>query len=160
MRRRIFGRLVGDIAALIVFAIAATIFLSPMVFGGFTKFAVGSNQSNDPQIFMWGLAWYPYALTHCLDPLFTTLAFAPSGYNLAWSTTLPGPALVLWPLTRSFGPLFSFNLLSLLIPILSAYAAFALCRQVSKAPLASIVAACCTGFRPISESRPTILTWR
>jgi hypothetical protein len=146
LRRRIFGRLLWDVAALIVFAIAAAILAYPLFAGGFTTFSFASNGSPDPQIFIWGLAWYPYALTHGLDPLFTTMAFAPSGYNLAWSTTLPAPALVLWPLTRYLGPLFSFNLLSVLVPVLSAYTAFALCRHLTKAPLASIAGGLVYGF--------------
>ena len=144
--RRITNELAWDAAALFIFTIGSLLFLHPLVAGGFVNFCVGANESSDPQIFIWGLAWYPYALTHDLDPLFTTLAFAPSGYNLAWSTTLPAPALMLWPITRLFGPLVAFNLLCVLAPILSASAAYALCRQITKAPLPSIVGGLAYGF--------------
>jgi hypothetical protein len=144
--RRTISGMAWDALALCVFAIGALIYLHPLLAGGFTNFSVGGNESSDPQIFIWGLAWYPYALTHGLDPLYTTLAFAPTGYNLAWSTTIPAPALALWPITLQFGPLVSFNLLCVLVPILSGYAAFALCRQVSKAPLPSIAGGLVYGF--------------
>jgi hypothetical protein len=144
--RGVTSGLAWDAAALTVFVIGALVYLHPLVAGGFTNFSIGANESNDPQIFIWGLAWYPYALTHGLDPFYTTLAFAPTGYNLAWSTTIAAPALALWPITRHFGPLVSFNLLCVLVPILSAYAAYALCRQISKAPLPSIVGGLVYGF--------------
>ena len=135
-----------DAAAIVLYAIAAMIYLHPLFAGGIRNFCVGAPESNDPQIFIWGLAWYPYAISHGLDPLFTKLAFAPSGYNLAWSTTIPAPALMLWPITARFGPLVSFNLLSAMVPILSAYAAFALCRHVSKAAPPSLVGGMVYGF--------------
>jgi hypothetical protein len=144
--QRITTALLWDAAALTVFAFASVLLMHPLFSGGFTKFCIDANESNDPQVFIWGLAWYPYALSHGLDPLFTRLVFAPTGYNLAWSTTIPAPALILWPITRHFGPLVSFNLLCVLAPILSSYSAFVLCRQVSKAPLPSIVGGLIYGF--------------
>ena len=141
MRRRLW-----DAAALAIYAIASAIFLHPLFAGGFSTVCIGSPESNDPQIFIWGLAWYPYAIAHGLDPLFTKAVFAPSGYNLAWSTTLPAPALIMWPITRQFGPLVSFNLLCAFAPTLSAYAAFALCRHVSKTPMPAIAGGMVYGF--------------
>jgi hypothetical protein len=138
--------LAWDAAAIALYAIAAALQLHALLSGGIRNFAIGPPWSNDPQIFMWGLAWYPHALTHGLDPLFTNNVFAPSGYNLAWSTTLPAPALLMWPITTRFGPLVSFNLLCILTPILSAYTAFALCRHISRRPLPSLVGGLVYGF--------------
>lgn len=135
-----------DAAAIALYIIASAIFLLPMLAGGLGSFCIGAPESNDPQIFIWGLAWYPYAISHRLDPLFTNLVFAPGGYNLAWSTTIPAPALLMWAITARFGPLVSFNLLSLLAPILSAYTAFALGRHISKAALPAIVGGFVYGF--------------
>lgn len=139
-------RLIWDGVALTFFTAAAMLLYYPMLAGGLARDYIGNGASNDPQIFIWGLAWYPYALTHGIDPLYTTAAFAPSGYNLAWSTTIPAAALALWPVTHLCGPLVSFNLLRLLIPILSAYAAFALCRHITAAPAASLAGALVFGF--------------
>jgi len=139
-------RAVWEVAAIAFYAIASAIFLYPVLAGGLGSFCIGAPESNDPQIFIWGLAWYPSAISHRLDPLFTSLVFAPGGYNLAWSTTVPAPALLMWPITVRFGPLASFNLLSLLTPILSAYTAFALCRHVSRATLPALVGGFVYGF--------------
>jgi hypothetical protein len=139
-------RAVWEVAAIAFYAIASAIFLYPVLAGGLGSFCIGAPESNDPQIFIWGLAWYPYAISHRLDPLFTSLVFAPGGYNLAWSTTVPAPALLMWPITVRFGPLASFNLVSLLTPILSAYPAFALCRHVSRATLPALVGGFVYGF--------------
>jgi hypothetical protein len=139
-------RVVWDVVAIAFYAIAAAIFLHPVIAGGLGKFCIGTPESNDPQIFIWGLAWYPYAISHRLDPLFTNLVFAPGGYNLAWSTTIPAPALLMWPITVRFGPLVSSNLLSLFTPILSAFTAFALCRHISRAAMPAIVGGFVYGF--------------
>ncbi len=138
--------LAWDAAAIALYAIAAAIQLHALLSGGISNVAIGPPWSNDPQIFMWGLAWYPYALTHGLDPLFTSNVFAPGGYNLAWSTTLPATSLLMWPITTRFGPLVSFNVLCILTPILSAYTAFALCRHISRRPLPSLVGGLVYGF--------------
>ena len=140
------GRVAGDAAAIALYAIASALLLHPMLAGGIENFCVGAPESNDPQIFIWGLAWYPYAISHGLDPLFTNLVFAPHGYNLAWSTTIPAPALLMWPITARVGPLVSFNLLSLLTPTLSAYTAYGLCRHTTNAALPAIVGGFIYGF--------------
>jgi hypothetical protein len=139
-------RVVWNVVAIAFYAIAAAIFLHPVLADGLGTYCIETPESNDPQIFIWGLAWYPYAISHRLDPLFTNLVFAPGGYNLAWSTTIPVPALLMWPITVRFGPLVSFNLLSLFTPILSAFTAFALCRHISRAALSALVGGFVYGF--------------
>src|SRR5579875_2989888 len=74
---------------------------------------------NDPEIYMWGSKWFPYALVHGLNPLLTNEITAPFGANLALSTMLPGPALVMWPVTAAFGPVVSFNVVEILAPMLA-----------------------------------------
>jgi hypothetical protein len=48
--------LAWDALALAIFTIGAMIYLHPLVAGEFTNFSIGVNESNDPQIFIWGLA--------------------------------------------------------------------------------------------------------
>ena len=87
--------------------------------------------SMDPSIFIWSLRWWPYALTHGLNPLHTAQLGAPAGYNLAWDTTVPPLALLAWPLTAAIGPIAAFNLLvALSIPV-SGWATFILCRRLT-----------------------------
>src|SRR5438270_4490664 len=61
-------------------------------------------QSSDPSIFVWSLRWWPFAIGHAISPLHTGHIFAPHGTNLAWVTSVPGPALVAAPITLALGP--------------------------------------------------------
>jgi hypothetical protein len=86
----------------------------------------------DTRLYTWSFAWMHYARAHDLNPLFTSLLFAPSGWNLAWVTTLPGPALVMVPFTSRYGPLFSVNVLMIAAPALAGWATYLVCVRVSK----------------------------
>ena len=85
----------------------------------------------DPQFYIWALRWWPYALTHGLNPLYSTQIGAPGGFNLAWATTTPTVALLMWPITATVGPIAAFNLTLLLAPPASAWAAFVLARRLT-----------------------------
>ena len=85
----------------------------------------------DPGTHVWFLAWWPHALATFSNPFLTHSVWAPSGYNLAGSTSLPGPSLVLAPLTALAGPVVSYNVLALLAPALSAWGAFLLCSHLT-----------------------------
>lgn len=67
--------------------------------------------SPDPQQQTWYLAWPPFALTHGLNPFFTTYLQVPKGGNLAASTSMPLLGLLGWPVTLLAGPLATFNLM-------------------------------------------------
>lgn len=85
----------------------------------------------DAKLYVWSLAWLPWALTHGGSILETTRVFAPQGADLTWVTTLPAPALALWPITAAFSPIVSLNVLLLLAPALAGWATFLLCRAVT-----------------------------
>ena len=85
----------------------------------------------DPQFYIWALRWWPYAITHGLNPLYSTQIGAPGGFNLAWATTTPTVALLMWPITATVGPIAAFNLTLLLAPPASAWAAFVLARRLT-----------------------------
>jgi hypothetical protein len=85
----------------------------------------------DPQFYIWALRWWPYAITHGLNPLYSTQIGAPGGFNLAWATTTPTVALHMWPITATVGPIAAFNLTLLLAPPASAWAAFVLARRLT-----------------------------
>jgi hypothetical protein len=87
--------------------------------------------SMDPNFYAWSLRWWPYALSHGLNPLHTDLIGVPTGFNLAWVTTVPPLALLAAPVTAAFGPVVSLNLLVALAPPLAAWAAFVLCRRIT-----------------------------
>ncbi|HZO98317.1 MAG TPA: hypothetical protein VFB42_13220 [Gaiellaceae bacterium] len=85
----------------------------------------------DPQIFIWSFAWWPHAIVHGLDPFHTSLIWAPTGESLAWRTTTPALALAFSPLTWLAGPVISYDVAVILMPALSAWTAFLLCRHLT-----------------------------
>src|SRR5258708_32373617 len=52
------------------------------------------HKSQDPNLNVWSLSWWPYAIGNGLNPLYTHAIFAPAGYSLAWVTTMPPLALL------------------------------------------------------------------
>ena len=43
----------------------------------------------DVQFYAWSLGWWPYAVSHGTNPLFSDQIGAPHGYDLAWASTAP-----------------------------------------------------------------------
>jgi hypothetical protein len=100
----------------------------------------------DPASHMWFLAWWPHAIRHGLNPFVTHVLWAPSGYNLAGSTSIPGPSLLMAPITETLGPVVSYNILALLAPALSAWTAYLLCRHVGARYWPSVMGGYLFGF--------------
>jgi hypothetical protein len=71
--------------AFLVYAALAAIF----VWHGASLTHELSGQGADPWDSPWFLAWWPYALTHHLDPLFTRQIWYPTGVSLLWVTSVP-----------------------------------------------------------------------
>jgi hypothetical protein len=102
----------------------------------------------DSSQFMWFLAWWPHALLHGLNPFVTHVMFVPDGFNLTWATSMPGPSLLLAPITLAFGPAVTWNVIQLASPALSAWTAFLLCRHVTRRTAPSLVGGYIFGFSP------------
>jgi hypothetical protein len=100
----------------------------------------------DPQFYIWAMRWWPYAVSHGLNPLYSTQIGAPNGYSLAWATSAPPVALLMWPVTAAFGPVVSFNLTLLLAPPVSAWAAFVAARRLTGRFWAALPAGVVYGF--------------
>jgi hypothetical protein len=100
----------------------------------------------DPQIFVWSLAWWPHAILHGENPLYTHAIWAPDGFNLAWATTMPALSIALAPLTLAFGPVFAYNVACVLMPALGAWTAFLLCRYLTHSTWAAVVGGYLFGF--------------
>ncbi len=133
---------------LIAFAIYLVVFI--LAFGQallphLNKPVVGQVEV-DPNFYIWAWRWWPYAVTHALNPLYSTQIGAPAGYNLAWATTSPAVALLLWPVTALFGPITAFNLTLLLAPPASAWAAFIVARRLTGQFWAALPAGVVYGF--------------
>jgi hypothetical protein len=102
----------------------------------------------DVQFYAWSLAWWPFALSHGLNPLFSAQIGAPHGYDLAWASTAPAVSLVMSPVTSMFGVLVSYNVMLLLVPPFSAWAAFVAARRLTGRFWPSLLAGAVYGFCP------------
>jgi hypothetical protein len=109
---------------------------------------VGNYTVADPATYMWALAWWPHALLHGLDPFVSHYVWAPTGANLARSATIPAAALALAPVTLLFGPLASYDLLSVASPVLAAFTAYLLCRRIARRELPALAGGYLFGFGP------------
>jgi hypothetical protein len=102
----------------------------------------------DPSQFMWYLRWWPYAITHRLNPFLPRIIWPPSGVNIGWSASIPLPSIIAYPLTATLGVVPAFNLLCLLCPALAGWAAFMVCRLVSRSYWPSILGGFIFAFSP------------
>jgi hypothetical protein len=110
--------------------------------------ATGCSCSNIPDSWeaTWPFAWFPYALTHGLNPWYTHAMWSPPGFNVAGITSFPLPAMVLAPVTWLWGPLVSANVANLGAPVATGWATYHLCRYVSKDRMAALVGGVTVGF--------------
>jgi hypothetical protein len=102
----------------------------------------------DSSQFMWFLAWWPHALLHGINPFVTHAMFVPDGFNLTWSTAMPGPAIVLSPITELCGATVTWNVIQLASPALSAWTMFLLCRHITARTWPSLAGGYVFGFSP------------
>ncbi|HEY2640924.1 MAG TPA: hypothetical protein VGI66_13710 [Streptosporangiaceae bacterium] len=100
----------------------------------------------DPNFYVWSWRWWPYAISHGLNPLYSSQIGAPAGYSLAWATTAPAVALVLTPVTAVFGPIAAFNVTLLLSAPLSGWAAFLAARRLTGRFWPALMAGAVYGF--------------
>jgi hypothetical protein len=103
-------------------------------------------KSQDPNFYVWSMRWWPYAIGHGLDPLFTHEIAAPAGHSLAWVTTAPPVALLISPLTLIAGPVVALNVLVAIALPLAAWAAFVLCRRLTGQFWPALVGGAVFGF--------------
>jgi hypothetical protein len=118
---------------LIAFAIYVTVFILGFclsLIGHLNVPQVGQGEV-DPNFYIWAWRWWTYAVSHWTNPLYSYQIGAPGGYNLAWATTSPTVAMLMWPITTTLGPVVSFNLTLVLAPPASAWAAFLVARRIT-----------------------------
>jgi hypothetical protein len=117
-------------------------------FGALTHFGstFAANWHPDKFIYIWNLAWWPYALSHHLNPFFPAVVWPPEGINLAKYTSMPGLALIGAPFTYLWGPEITYNLMMLLSPALAAWTAFLLASRLLRSPKYAFVVGYFFGF--------------
>jgi hypothetical protein len=100
----------------------------------------------DGALTLWVIKWPAYALSHGLNPFYSSKLFVPRGINMAPNSLALGIGAA--PVTWLFGPVASLNLIDLVSPPLSALAMFWLLRRwVSWTP-AALVGGLFFGFSP------------
>jgi hypothetical protein len=110
----------------------------------FRRDLIGSG--SDPQLFVWSLGWWPHAVVAGHNPFVTHVLWTPHGSNLAWTTSIPGLALLLAPVTLAVGAVAAYNTAAILLPALAAWTAFLLCRHLTRSFWASIAGGYLFGF--------------
>ena len=118
------------LAALLIYLGFSAILFGRAAAPHFTTIYLG--RGIDQAFFIWCLVWWPYAIAHHLNPFVTKLIFAPAGFNLTWSTSIPLLSLLALPLTATVGPIATFNLLCVACPALAAWTAFLLCHSLTQ----------------------------
>ena len=134
------------LAALAVYAALSIAFFGIPVLPRLRTSFIGSYIGTDPSAYMWFLSWWPYAVLHGLNPFRPEIVWAPTGYNLAWSASVPGLALLVAPITLAFGPVVAYNVVNLCSPVVSAWAMFLLGRRLAGAFWPSLVGGYVYGF--------------
>lgn len=110
---------------------------------------------SDPVQEVWFLGWVPFALLHGLDPLVSTWINYPYGVNLAENTSMPLLGMLLAPITKTYGPVASYNLLFFLAMPISAFAAFEVLRKLGISFIASLLGGLLYGFSQYEVAQNT-----
>jgi len=103
---------------------------------------------SDPAQETWFLAWTSFAVTHGLNPFFTTYLHAPAGANLGVTATTPFLGLIGLPVTLAIGPVATFNLLLRLALAASGTSMFLVLRRYVRWPVAAFAGGLLFAFSP------------
>lgn len=90
--------------------------------------------------YVWDFWWVARQLSHFRDPWFTNHLAAPVGSWLGFHTMMPLPTVLFMPVTLTFGPSVSYNLLSILCPGLLCYAMYRTARLWLRSAAGAIAA--------------------
>lgn len=136
-------RLAHALALLLFTAIAMVYFGRPLR-SHFSDAMIAAGP--DASGFVWYMKWWPHALATAINPFVSDQIWAPTGANLAWTTSIPGLALIMAPITSAFGPIVSYNIVSLAAPALSAFTSYLLAWYLTRRFWPAAVAGYLFGF--------------
>jgi hypothetical protein len=142
-RRRCAFDLPG-LAALAFYFVLAALFFARGLRGRLSTAYIGKGV--DPQLLMWLVAWWPHALSHGLNPLYSSAVWAPKGVNLAWTTSMPLVSLPAMPVVLRMGPVFAYNLACVMAVTFAGWCAFILCRYLTDTYWAALAGGYVFGF--------------
>ena len=102
----------------------------------------------DPSFSLWALKWWPYAISHGLNPFVTDKWWAPFGVNLTWTTSSPSIALLTWPVTFTLSPIASWHFITVLSLTFSSSGVYLLVRELGVKKSFSIFSSLIFFFSP------------
>ena len=113
-----------------------------------TKSYIGVVVGSHDQIqFIWTLYWWPYAISHHINPFYSTYIWHPYGTDLSLApASVPGASLIALPITLVFGPVAAYNLLIIIGSALSAFFTFLITHYLTKSYQAGVIAGLLFGF--------------
>jgi hypothetical protein len=135
-----------ELLMLLVFLGLAALLLGPIWTSPTTR-TLGAG-TGDPGVFAWFLRWTPFAVGRQISPFFSDYLNHPDGINLMWNTWIPLPGLLLSPLTLTFGPVMTFNVLLTLAYGLSAWSAYLAIHRYVPSHGAAVAGGLVYGFSP------------
>jgi hypothetical protein len=94
---------------------------------------------------IWSMAWWAYAIAHRVNPFLTKVLFAPVGANPP-DDHRGACGFQCFAAHPVDGPVVAFNLLCLLAPALAGWAAFVLCRWITRSYWPAIAGGWVFGF--------------
>lgn len=68
--------------ALTIYQAAAILGFGIPILADFSHSYIGLKGSADPSGYMWFLSWWPYALSHRINPFISKVVWAPRGFNV------------------------------------------------------------------------------
>lgn len=139
------GRDRYNIKALLVYLVLSIFFFGRALLAHPSTVLLG-NGDPDPSLYMWCMEWWPYALSHHVNLFVTRLVWAPRGFNLAWTTSIPLISYLAFPLKSWIGLIPTFNLLAILFPAIAAWIAFILCRHLTRQYWPALIGGYIFGF--------------
>lgn len=104
--------------------------------------------SQDPKLDAWTLAWTPFALGHGVDPLFSHWVNVPYGANYAANVAIPFLALLASPITAVWGPVAATNFVISFSFFASAVAGYCFVRHWTEWRPAAFFGGLLFGFSP------------
>lgn len=132
-------------AALSAYLALSMLFFGRGLVGHFTTRHVGK-AIGDPALVAWFLQWLAHAAVHGINPFYTNALWAPTTFNIAWTTWMPLVGFLLLPVTRTLGPVAALNVVFLTALPLASWSAFVLYRYVTGSWWASLIAGYLFGF--------------
>lgn len=135
------------ILAFFLYLSISILYWIPPTIHSFKTEVIAVDTSGDPGTYIWFLAWWTHAFKHWTNPFYTNMIWAPTGVGLAWDGHLmPTAGIFLAPITRIWGPIVSYNFLTILSPPLAAIGTFLLVRSLMCGFFGSLIAGYIFGF--------------